>query len=491
MNPRFKTRFQLALMSCLGLIAVLAIFCHHTSAIGMAIAGAGAMTDDEFQQKVLKSTEALVTENKRINDEHVKLKSSYDKVCEDLSRADKEVKTALEELTKVKNTCNDFDATLKAMQKVQRAVKLNARSSFRDPINAAMDNEETKAYFNALGRLIAAKGDTAKLPAEYRKIIEEGNASMKAMTGVDSSLGQATIPTVTFNEIYDLLLEYGQWSTLGVMRVGARTNVLPVATARPTFYWVGATTGAAETTAITESDMAGSSVTLSIQTLAVYLTISRELLADSTVDLAPYLMKQMIQSISFGLDTAAFISTGASDQTNAGYYGIFNAASVNTNLAATAAAGNTTVGGTQLEDWLRCLLTVNPQVLNLKPKWWIHPQMLARAALVRDKNGRPIFQTWLEVPNPGSIGSILGYPVIQTAVAPSTDSAGQVVATFGDGEGQAVGIRQDMEFATSDDILFAQNMRAFRALMRAGVKLKTASASSTLKPFANLTLAAA
>src|SRR5262249_36831629 len=126
----------------------------------------------------------------------------------------------------------------------------------------------------------------------------------------------------------------------------------------------------------------------------------------------------------------------------------------------------------QLEDWVNCLLTVNPQVLNLKPKWWIHPQHLARAALVRDKNGRPIFQTWLEVPNPGSIGSILGYPTIPTAVAPSTDGAGQTIAAFGDGEGQAVGIRQDLEFATSDDILFAQNMRAFRALMRAGVKLK-------------------
>ena len=434
----------------------------------------------------------MTAETKRLSEEHGKLKSSYEKVVADLDRADKEVKSALEELTKVKNTCNDFDVNLRAMQKVQRAVKLNARSSFRDPVEAALDNEETKAYFNALAQLINHKGDVSKLPAELKKIVDDARAASKAMSGVDSSLGAATIPTVTFNEIYDLLLEYGQWSTLGVMRVGARTTVLPVATARPNFYWIGANTGGTgETSAITESDMAGSSVNLVIQTLATYLTISRELLADSTVDLAPYLMKQMIQSVSYGLDTAAFTASGASDQTNAGYYGIFNAASVNTNLASVAANGNVTVAQTQLEDWMNCLLTVNAEVLVRKPKWWMHPQTLAQAALVRDKNGRPIFQTWLEVPNPGSIGSILGYPVIQTAVAPvpaPTGAAGSTVTVFGDGEGQAVGIRQDMEFATSDDILFAQNMRAFRALMRAGTKLKTQAASTTLKPFSVLTL---
>jgi hypothetical protein len=48
-----------------------------------------------------------------------------------------------------------------------------------------------------------------------------------------------------------------------------------------------------------------------------------------------------------------------------------------------------------------------------------------------------------------------------------------------------------MEFATSDDIKFAENMRAFRGLCRTGVKLKTATGSTTLKPFAVLTLAAA
>ena len=155
-----------------------------------------------------------------------------------------------------------------------------------------------------------------------------------------------------------------------------------------------------------------------------------------------------------------------------------------------AANGNTTVEATQLEDWQNALLTVSPQVLKRRAVWWMHPQVLIRALAVRDKNGRPLFQTYTEAPTPGGIGNILGYPVKPVAVGPTTNTAGNPVAAFGDPDGQAVGLRQDIEFATSDDIKFAENMRAFRCLMRAGVKLKTVADSTTLKPISVLTLAA-
>jgi HK97 family phage major capsid protein len=447
--------------------------------------GIVAGDETEFQVEVLKGVDRLTKDA----DEN---KSRVDKVLADLDRSDKEVKKAMEELTKVKNQANDFDLMMKKMEKVQKAIALNARSSFKDPIERALANDETRAWLNAAARAMAFPGDYNKLPSEFRKLLEEGNAAMKSITGVDSGLGQATVPTATFNEIYDTLLEYGDWPSLGVVRVGARTNVLPVATARPVFYWIGSGTGGTgEGSAITAGDFTGSSVTLTIQTLAAYLLASRELLADSTVDLAPYILKQMAQTISFGLDSVSFTAAAAANQTDAGYTGIFQAALANTNLAATAAAGNTTVQSLQLEDFVNVLTTVSPIVLKRRAMWWAHPQIIARLVLIRDKNGRPIFQTWQEVPSPGAIGSVLGYPVRSTAAAPSTNSAGQPVLAFGDPDGMAIGIRSDLELATSDDIKFAENMRAFRALMRAGVKLKTSAASTTLKPLAVLTTAAA
>ena len=439
----------------------------------------------EFETKMLAGVETL-------QKSHTELKSRYQKVVEDLDRSDKEVKKAMEELTLVKAKANtSFEEVMKKYDALQKSIALNARSSFTDPIQRALANDETKAFINAAARAVVFPGEYNKLPGEWRKLLEEAGAATKSLTGVDSSLGQATVPTQTFNEIYDTLLEYGDWSGLGVIRVGMRTTVLPVATARPGYYWIGAGTGGSgESTAITEGSFTGSSVSLLIQTLAVYLTVARELLADSTVDLSSYILKQMAQSMSYGLDYTAFASAGAASQADAGYYGIFNAGAVNASAIASATGGNTTVGATELEDWLRCLTTVNPVVLKRPAKWWMNPQILAKCCLIRDKQGRPLFQTMLEAPvgKEGGIGSILGYPVVSVAAAPSTDAAGAKVAVFGDPEGQAVGIRADLELATSDDIKFAENMRAFRALMRVGVKQR--SSGATLVPFSVLTLPA-
>jgi HK97 family phage major capsid protein len=445
------------------------------------------MEAPEFQQKVLDGIEA---QNTRLGEVEKTFKSHREQFLGDLDRADKEVKKSLEELTKVKNTCNDFATSLQKMEKVQKSIALNIRSSWKSPVERALADDGLRMFINASARAACFPSEINKMPAEWRKMIEEANAQTKALTGVDSSLGQATIPSEWFKVIYDTLLEYGDWASLDVIQVGARTNLIPVATSRPSFYWIGAGSGAAETTAITEGSLAGSSVTLSIQTLAAYLLAARELLADSSVDMAPYLTKQMLQSVAFGLDTAAFTATGAADQTNAGYYGIFQAAAVNTKLASAAAAGNTTVEALQLEDFQNAMLTVSPIVLKRRACWWTHPQILIRALAIRDKNGRPLFQTYTEAPTPGGIGSICGYPVKLPAVAPTANTAGSPVFAFGDPEGQAVGLRQDMEFATSDDIKFAENMRAFRCLCRAGTKLKTIAASTTLKPISVLTLAA-
>lgn len=446
----------------------------------------GVLPDAQFQQKVLRGVEALSeTQKKQGND--------VAKVFADLDRADKEVKKALEELTAVKNTANStFEDVQKKIAAVQKQVALNAHSSFRSPIEKSLANEEFRFQMNAIARymIAATTKDYSRLDPAHKKVVDDANAVQKALTGVDTGLGQATVPTDTFNTIYDLLLQYGDFATLGVDRVGARTNVLPLATSRPQFYWIGSQSSLAEGSVITSGNFGGGQVMLIINTLAVLMYIARELLQDSTVDLAPYVTRQMIQSIDWGMDTAAFIGTGNQDTTNGGYVGIFNSGLANTNLALNAGPGRTIVSKLLIDDFVQTILTVSAQVLNKKPMWWAHPQMMARIALIKDGLGRPIFQTWQEVPNPGAIGSILGYPVHPTAIAPSTDGAGQPVTVFGDPEGQVNGIRADLELATSADIGFPQNLLAYRTLLRAGCKILTQPASTTLKPFAVLSNAA-
>ncbi len=165
-------KFNRLLMWALAAIAVLGIFFHHTQHAAYAIA-AGALADEEFQKKVFDATDALTTENKRLGKDHAELKSSYDKVVADLDRSDKEVKKSLEELTKVKNTCNGMDSEMKALQmamdKTNRLIRANAKSSFGDPVKRFLTGEENNAYFKAVGSMMRNRGDSDKLPCRAKE----------------------------------------------------------------------------------------------------------------------------------------------------------------------------------------------------------------------------------------------------------------------------------------------------------------------------------
>lgn len=432
------------------------------------------MSEPTFETKVLSGIDTLETKLKNAE-------AQRGEMLNDISRLSKESKQALEELTRVKNACNDADENLKALQKAQATLERERQHSFRTPMQQALGSEKFRNFINGFIRRLS--NPNMKLPDHLER----------ALTGVDSSMGQATIPTEYMSEVYSLLYDYGQFSSLRVMPVGARTDSFPIATARPSYYWIGAGTGGtAESSAITEGSKTGTSVSLSIQTLAALLHVTRELIQDSTVDISGMVTADLAQAVSYGLDFMTFAADATADQTDAGYYGIFESATVNTYCKAEAAAGNITVAKTDLEDWVRCLSTVTGSVLRRGAKWWLHPTLFSQAMLIRDNNGRPIFQTALEIPNPGAIGAILGYPVIPVNAAPSTNAASAKVAVFGDPEGYVVGLRQQIELATTDALKFAENMQSFRAIARAGGKHRIpASNPSGFVPFAVLTLPAA
>jgi len=275
--------------------------------------------------------------------------------------------------------------------------------------------------------------------------------------------------------VYDNLLRYGQFATLGLVPIGSRTQVLPYISARPTAYIV------AQGAQITEGAVTGSSTTATIKDFAAWLPVANSLLEDAEdndMDLAMYLLDLIAQAIAYRLDWAAFAADGTDDTTDGAYTGIAVGGT-----AAAAAEGNKTVADLELADFVRCLTTVDAAVLQREAKWWIHPTVIAKICLVRDGAGRPIFQNANDAPL-GAIGSILGYPVIPTGAMPSTDAAGNVIAVFGDPRGCAVGIRKQLNLASSSDFQFDYNRTAFRGVMRAGVQVQLATS------FAKLTLSA-
>lgn len=402
------------------------------------------MTETEFQTKVIGGIE-------HVTGETVLIKTAQQKILEDITRLDGETKRALEDLNKVKGNVNDFST---ALSRVQGMVAREARSAFGDPLQRFAQEDVGNLIVGCFKR-------AAGLPLTP--------AQKTAITGVDSGVGGAVTPQETANAIYDALLRYGQWSTLGVMPVGSRTQIVPLVSARPTAYWV------AQGAQITEGAVTGTSVTLTIKEAAAWIPVANALLEDAEPAFAPYLMDLLLQAVAYRLDWACFAADGTNDTTDGAYTGIAVGGT-----AAGAASGNVSVATLDYDDFVKCLTTVTAGVLGRAAKWWIHPTILAKITLIKDANGRPIFQNALEAPSPGAIGSICGYPVIVTGAMPSTDAVSSVIAVFGDPQAQAVGVRKQFTMDQSSDFQFDYNRTAYRSIVRAGTVTKLATGLAML-----------
>lgn len=398
--------------------------------------------DGDFEKTVLKGIGSI--------------RKQQETLLSDVGRLDKETKGALEELTKVKNNLNSLDEFQQKLKRVELLLKQEARASFGSPIQRIANDEELRMRLNL----------AVRVATNY----EQGNASsigklcdalkLKALD-VTNSPGTTLFTSGLLREIYDVLSSYGQWSTLGVRRMGTKLTKMPIKTARPVAYVIKP--GSRQLA--DDSNKAGTSTDLEVELIGVLITVYNELLQDSEFDVTADVLNDFAEAVAYRADWCAFRADGTDDAVDGEFTGLFEYAPT-----VTADATRTTIAATKYTDWLKCLTGVEPVVLTRQARWWIHPTNIARAAGVQDQNGRPIFQTALEVPNPGSILNMFGYPVTPTLVAPNADEASAQVAAFGDPNGYVVGVRQDFEFAASDDFKFDYYSRAFRGVARMGFK---------------------
>ena len=380
-----------------------------------------------------------------------------DMVTDQYERLDKQTKSALEEFTRLKTKVDDQTAILSSLKRAQLALKNEQRLAISDPIKRILCDEEKTNLINAAVRKLCG----APLNSAHKKAL-----------GEDSSPGSTYIQDEVADDIYDVLSGYGQWSTLGVRRLGTKTTSFPVETARPNARWIITEGGQ-----ITEdTSKAGTSVELTLKLIAVLINVSRQLIEDAETDITVDILNDFAEACAYRLDYAAFIGNGTNDANNGGFTGIFNGGT-----PAQAQSGHTTIEQLTLEDITKCLTTVPSEVLSRKARWWIHPHTLVRMLHIKDENGRPLFLSSIEAPSPGSIGTILGYPVILCNVAPSDNLANTPIATFGDPQGCIVGLRNDIELATSDHHAWDYYQRSFRGVIRAGVKIRSSQAFAVLK----------
>jgi HK97 family phage major capsid protein len=395
--------------------------------------GGGALSQEQFQRTALGALE--------------KVKGSQEELLKDVSRLDKETKSTLEDLTKIKNSFEGYDHQVKALE--QAITKLNLQLTLEQRMAAGgtamsfgqrliRDKDQAKQAFGAICRLVGMPG-----------------LATKAL-GEDSSPGSTLINDDLSAEVYDSLLRFGAWSTLGVRPIGTKNTRIPVKTARPNANFILTEAGPIGD----DTAKAGTTVTLEAEVVAVLLNVSLQLLEDGEIDVAADVLDDFIESVNQRCDFAAFAGNGTADGSNGGVTGLFSFAT-----ASVAAATRTTIATTRYDDWLRCLTSVDAAVLQRASRWWMHPSLMAAAMGVQDLNGRPIFQTALESPA-GGVMNLFGFPVTMVGAAPSTNAANARVAVFGDPRAYAVGMRKQFTFEASDQARWTTLERSFRGHTR-------------------------
>ncbi|HRQ87217.1 MAG TPA: phage major capsid protein [Bacteroidia bacterium] len=336
-----------------------------------------------------------------------------------------------------------------------------------DPVKRLSQDEEMRtlliagaknAYLQKKGKGVSKELTDA---AARMAAILEG----KAMTG-GATPGSNYLDSELITTVYQLVASYGRWAGFDVLRLSVRTATMPVDTSDPAMVW--ATEGAAPA----EASYTGTTVPLVIKKLLGWIGVANELLEDDEIGLASHLATKFGRSTAKKLDHAAFVADGTNDAVHGDFEGIFPFGT-----AHALPAGIKTIAALTLDHFTGLVAGADEALVESPTtRWWIHPQMLVQLLGVKDANGRSIFLTSLEAPAAGGIGTILGYPVITTNLAPKTVGASLPFAAFGDSMGLAVAVRRDMEMASSTDAKFTEDQTVFRTRMRAGTKIKQATA---------------
>lgn len=419
----------------------------------------GGLAQADFQKKVLEGVGDVKRQFTEMETNFKTLDSESKKLSDDFAKTVK----AFESMP------NQIIEMQRLIGQIQLKVANERRSSFASGADLISSDEQLRTAFNGMLRSSLNKrspGLAAITEAQHKGAEDYFRALSDAASPGSTYINAQLLPA-----IYSTIAEYGIWRNFDVIPVRTSSAKMIVDSTDPVMYWT------AENTAPTEGAPTGAQVTATINKLLGWLSVSSELLGDAEIDLTGHILRKFANATAQGLDWACLQADGGADTTDGGFTGIFGGSGT----AAVAASGNVSVATLDFEDFLAALLAIDAACLSRPTlRCIIHPQMLIRCMAVKDLNGRPMFLPSTDAPVPGAIGSILGVPVLLAHGANATDGVSKRILSFSDLMGQAVCLRNDFDFAASDQVKFIEDSVVFRARARGAAKTKKATAHGVL-----------
>jgi HK97 family phage major capsid protein len=336
-------------------------------------------------------------------------------------------------------------------------------SCANSPVEQILADSSKRRFWNAAARHLTRQDVS---PADA--------AVMKSLTPAPNTVGAFLLPTEMAQDVFDLVLTYGAFQTLGVRAMSGQFTKFAEVTGLPSAVFI--TPDAVSTVIPTDASFAGASVTPEANIIGSLVESSIFLLEDSAVDFATLLLEKFSQAIAARLDYACFQGSGADDQTNGAQTGIFAKSSI---PAVSAATGETALTQLQRADFLNTVAAVAPAALQRPCRWWIHPSFLPALAQLKDGDGNTYLLRGPDYTD-GHGWYLCGFPVTWTAQAPSATAAGSKIAAFGYGESYLVALRQELAIAASPHPGFNVATKQIRAYARAFCQTREPSGLATL-----------
>lgn len=366
----------------------------------------------------------------------------------------------------------DVKAVADAMEKLQGKLAHVRREASGDPKARIVNDTDMRAMLVAGAKSTYLRKSNRDVPDDMLDAARalEDVATGRALSG-GSAPGSTYIGEELITTVYQLIGSYGVWNGFDVYRPGARTVRLPVDTSDPSMLAV------TESTEGSEASWNGTTKTINVKDVRGWIAVPNSVLDDDEIGLANHILTKFSRAVAKRLDYFCIAADGTDDGANGAQTGIV-AGGTQSGIAATKVAWSDLT-----YDMILAHVAGADEALLSSPttRWWMHPSVLVRLLGIKDINGRPIFLTSVEAPSVGGLGSILGYPVVTSGVAPKTAGATLPIAVYGDANGLAVALRRDLEFASSTEAKFINDQTIFRAKARVGCVVRNASAFEVLK----------
>lgn len=312
----------------------------------------------------------------------------------------------------------EFKSLIQEVAKVTFKTELaKAQKSLKEVISNELD-----AYLAEQKELSAKKAGlfnpevrdkTVGLNTAFRKALLGGLGLVKTneMTtdGDSEPFAGYAVDSELSAEIRHFITEYGvarrEMSVVTLTKGSYSANDLATDVSA---YWVS------EAGTIKSSKIVLGQDDLTLKKLGVIVTMTRELLQDSEIDLFNFIGTRVAEAFARMEDEAFIIGDGTSD------YGSFTGIMNNASVEEVAMDSGDDAFADLTADYLLELQDAVPQEIASTGKYFMHRSIRNLVRALKDTNGNPIYQ------NPSEAGPamIWGRPVVEVEVMPSTvDSA--------------------------------------------------------------------